>query len=97
MTGFQLTDRVNRSAELVPRPCGPPSFFEFFAAAQLALADVGAARKRAALAVEDRDLGLGIEVEAVQRLVELRTTSSLTALSLSGRFSVIVAIRSAHS
>src|SRR5439155_19161981 len=46
-------------------------FFEFVTAAQLALAHIGAAAERSVAAVQDRDLGLGIEVEAAERLGEL--------------------------
>ena len=71
MTGFQLTDAGQQIGGIGAPALRAAELFEFVAAAQLALAHIGAAGKRAALAVEDRDLGLGIEVEAAQRLGQL--------------------------
>src|SRR5216684_4416427 len=71
MTGFQLTARVNRSAELVPRPCGPPSRWN-----------------------SSRLLSWRWRTSAP--LQNARPLPLMIALSLSGRFSVIVAILSAQ-
>jgi hypothetical protein len=63
---------------------------ELLATAQLALLHVGAAREGAAGAAQDRDLRRLVGVEAVQRLAQAPTSSSLKAFSFSGRFKVRV-------
>ena len=66
-------DRAGQQIGRIGAPAlRPAELFEFVAAAQLALAHIGAARKGAALAVQDRDLGFVVEVEAAQRVGELR-------------------------
>ena len=44
---------------------------EFFAPAQLPLMHIGAARKGAAVAANDRDLRLGVEVEMPERVGQM--------------------------
>ncbi len=72
MTGFQLTDRVNRSAELVPQPCGPPSFSNSSRLRSWRWRTSAPLENARPLAVQDRDLGRLVEVEAAQRVGELR-------------------------
>ena len=50
---------------------GPAELFELLAAAQLALTHIGAAAERAAAAVQDRDFGFGVEIEAAEGFGEL--------------------------
>src|SRR3954452_17617208 len=97
MTGFQLVARVSRSAELLPQPCGPPSFSNSSRLRNW--------RCRTSAPVEKaRPLPLRIATSASSSRSKRRsafasctTTSSLTALSLSGRLIVIVAMRSAEA
>ena len=49
----------------------PAMLQELLALAELALMHIGAARKRAAVAADHRDLGLGVEIEAPQRVGQM--------------------------
>ena len=87
---------VDRPVEQVGQ-IGPPALraaelFEFVAAAQLALVYVGAARKARPLPLRIATSASGSRSKRRNASDSWRTTSSLTALSFSGRFSVIVAI-----
>src|SRR5439155_7182790 len=58
-------DRAGEEIGRVGAPAlRPAELFEFVAASELALADIGAAAKGAAVAIEDRHLCLGVEIKA---------------------------------
>ena len=66
MTGFQLTERVRQIGGIGAPALRAAVLQKFVAPAQLALMHVRPARKGAAMPADDRDIGLGVEVEAPQ-------------------------------
>src|SRR5215216_6771955 len=96
MTGFQLTARVKRSAELAPRPCGPPSFSNSSRLRSCRCRTSAPLEKARPLPLMIATSASGSRSKRCSAASSPSTTSSLTAFSLSGRLSVIVAIRSAQ-
>src|SRR5438045_4812978 len=97
MTGFQLTACVKRSAELVPQPCGPPSFSNSSRLRNWRWRTSAPLQKARPRPLRMATSASGSRSKRRKASASCRTTSSLTAFNLSGRFSVIVAIRSTQA
>src|SRR5579862_2695947 len=96
MTGFQLTARVRRSAELVPQPCGPPSFSNSSRLRNWRWRTSAPDEKARPLPLRITTSASGSRSNRRNASASCATTSSLTAFNLSGRLIVIVAILSAQ-